>query len=206
MRPLSRQLRRRAAAAARIAAGAILAAGVVGLLRQRHEIVRVRRGERAALGPATRTAPSPSQGLVASALAAWTPRRPTTRAGRAAAAIWAGPLTLVGLALGAVSGGRARWDGEHSVVMFEGARRGSVHLLRLFGAQANTVGQVVIARPASVPPALLAHEAVHARQAERLGIGLVPLYALLAARFGYRRNPLERAARSAARAHATGSS
>ncbi|MEX0705789.1 MAG: hypothetical protein WD041_04155, partial [Nitriliruptoraceae bacterium] len=52
---------------------------------------------------------------------------------------------------------------------------------------------------------LLAHEAVHVRQFERLGPLMVPVYLWLAARHGYRDHPLERAARlGARRATATG--
>lgn len=71
--------------------------------------------------------------------------------------------------------------------------------LRLVGAGANTVGQVVLCRSDAPSAALLDHEAVHVRQGERLGPFLVPAYLWLNALHGYRDNPLEHAARRGAR-------
>jgi hypothetical protein len=71
--------------------------------------------------------------------------------------------------------------------------------MRLVGAGANTVGQVVLCRSTMPSSALLDHEAVHVRQAERLGPLLVPAYLWLNAIRGYRDNPLEHAARLGAR-------
>jgi hypothetical protein len=72
--------------------------------------------------------------------------------------------------------------------------------LRLVGAGANTIGQVVLCRSEAPSDALLDHEAVHVRQAERLGLLLVPTYLWCNAIRGYRDNPLEHAARLGARA------
>jgi hypothetical protein len=80
-----------------------------------------------------------------------------------------------------------------------GVRGSSGAALRLVGADANAIGAVVLCRDSTPGPPLLAHEVVHVRQAERLGVALVPLHAGLAARYGYRDHPLERAARLGAR-------
>jgi hypothetical protein len=76
----------------------------------------------------------------------------------------------------------------------------SATLQRRLGFAANAFGHVVLTARPDPSPTLLAHEAVHVRQAERLGIGLAPVYAILWARWGYRNHPLERAARRAAAA------
>jgi hypothetical protein len=57
---------------------------------------------------------------------------------------------------------------------------------------------VVVAR-GQPSAALLAHELVHTRQAERLGPFMAPVYLGLLARYGYLRHPMERAARRAGR-------
>jgi hypothetical protein len=75
----------------------------------------------------------------------------------------------------------------------------SALVLGLVGAGANTIGQVVLCRDAEPSRALLDHEAVHVRQAERLGPLLVPTYLWWNAIHGYRDNPLEHAARRGAR-------
>jgi hypothetical protein len=72
--------------------------------------------------------------------------------------------------------------------------------LRSVGADANAIGAVVLCRQPDPPRFLLAHEVVHVRQAERLGPLLLVGYLWLAARYGYRDHPLERAARVGARA------
>ena len=131
-------------------------------------------------------------------MSTWVPGRPHSAAGRAAAAIWSGPLTLLGLALGRLGGGRARWDTEHGCWVVEGGTGASVRFLRRFGFAAHALGQAVISRHQPTPAALLAHEAAHCRQAERLGPLLVPLYLWYLVRRGYRDNPFERAARHAA--------
>lgn len=178
---------------------ATLAAGVVGALRQRAERDRVRRGAMPIAGAAARTLPPADEGPLARRLAVWTPAAPRTRVGRVAAATWAAPLTLVGLALAATTGGRPRWDGEHACLVVEGARGGSSRFLDAVGAGANAIGHVVVSTYDRIPPLVLAHEAGHVRQAERLGPLLFPIYLWSSARYGYRDNPIERGARAAAR-------
>lgn len=178
---------------------ATLGAGIVGAARQRREARRIRAGELARGGAAAVIHPSSAEGVLARRLAVWTPPAPTTPLGRVAATVWASPLTAVGLALGATTGGRARWDGEHGCLVIEGARTGSARLLRVVGAGANAMGHVVVSTYQVTPPVVLAHEAGHVRQAERLGPLLFPIYLWSSARYGYRDNPVERGARLAAR-------
>lgn len=165
-------------------------AGLVGVLRQRRELARP---------PGGAAGPDPVAAL--ERLARWVPQRPRTLLGRTLAATWASPLTVVGLAVAVASGARPRWDDARGCLVAVGTRGASRRALTFVGADANAVGQVVLARSAGPSPTLLAHEAVHVRQAERLGPLLVPCYAVLGALRGYRAHPLERAARlGAARA------
>lgn len=182
----------------RVAITATLAAGAVGLWRQRREAMEAR----VAGVPPRRPAgdeESAGMGELARSLAAWVPTRPRGRLGRLAVGVWASPLTLVGVALGLLSGARPRWCQRYGCVVFEGA--GGIHgrILESVGARANAIGQAVIVRGEDAPDHLLAHEAVHVRQAERFGALLFPLYLWLGARYGYRDHPLERAARLGAR-------
>lgn len=177
-----------------------LLAGAVGVARHRHETVRVRRGELPPAGAAADVRPVRPPGPIAERVAAWLPAPPASRLGRAAATAWAGPLTAPGLAIGLASGARPRWSRDEQCWLVEGVRGPSALALRGVGADANTVGTVVLSRQRPVSPTLLAHEVVHVRQAERLGPLLLPLYVWLAARYGYRDHPLERAARRGARA------
>lgn len=178
---------------------ATLAAGVVGAVRQRREGGRVRAGELSRAGAAAVVLPTTAEGPLARRLATWTPSAPTSSLGRAAATAWASPLTAVGLLLAATTGGRRRWDEEHGCLVVEGAGGGSARLLRVVGAGANAMGHVVVSTYERTPPVVLAHEAGHVRQAERLGPLLFPIYLWSAARYGYRDNPIERGARAAAR-------
>lgn len=181
------------------AVGATLLAGMVGLVRQRREAQAVRRGELPPASAAAELAPRGRTGPLGRRLAAWIPETPRTDLGRAAAAVAAAPLTALGWAIAATGGRRPVWDAELGCFVAAGMRGVSAHVLRAVGASANTVGQVVLARNPSPSRTLLAHEAVHVRQGERLGLALVPLYAWLWARYGYRDHPLERAARAGAR-------
>jgi hypothetical protein len=176
-----------------------LVAGLVGVARQRDEAARVRRGQLRAATAAADVPPRRNAGRLGEAIATWDPARPTTRLGRLLAAVWAAPLTAVGLALAGSAGRRPRWDAEHGCLVVDGMRGPSAAALRAVGADANTIGQVVLSRHARTPPLLLAHEAVHVRQTERLGPLLLPTYVWLAARYGYRDHPLERSARAGAR-------
>lgn len=170
----------------------------VGLARRWQEARRARRGQLPGLGPAT-VEPA-VQGPLATRLAAWVPAPPATRGGRLAATAWAGPLTTVGGLVTALGGARARWDPGRGCWVATGVGGPSARLLGWLGLHANTIGHVVVVRTAQASPALLDHEAVHVRQAERLGPLLPVLYGVLSARHGYRANPFERAARRGAAA------
>lgn len=181
----------------RVALAVFFAAGAIGLARQRLETVAARRGEL----PPPPVGPDASDGppaTLADRVAGWLPTAPGTPAGRLAAAVWTGPATVIGVAIGTLGRGRARWDPEFRCLVFEGVGGIPARLLRSVGAGANAVGQVVISTYDDTSRLLLAHEALHVRQAERLGPALLPLYVLLGARYGYRSNPIERAARLAA--------
>jgi hypothetical protein len=184
----------------RLAWGLLLAtigAGLVGAVRQRREVAEVRRGARPRFGdPAT---PVAARRAPAERLATWIPEPPRSWAGQLAAGVWAAPLTAVGLLMAAAAGRRPRWSAEHRCWIVDAIRGPSGLALRTVGAEANAIGQVVLSRSAASSPALLAHEAVHVRQAERLGPLLFPLYLWLGAWYGYRDHPLERAARLGAR-------
>lgn len=130
-----------------------------------------------------------------SKLAAWTPAPPSRTFARVCAYAWACPMTAAGLLLGAVSNTAPRiHDG---VLVFANAEGLAGRMLRWRGFQAATLGHVIIAR--GEPSArLLTHELTHVRQAERFGPLFAPLYLAALARYGYRRNPFERAAYLAA--------
>lgn len=185
-------------------AAATTVAGAVGVLRQRAEHQRVRRGELVPAGAATDLPPVRPPGRVGEAIARWRPARPRTRLGRVAVALWAGPYTAVGVALGALGGARPRWDHTHGCLVLAGVAGPSGLALAAVGADANTIGQAVLSRRPAPSPLLLAHESAHVRQTERLGPFLLPAYVWLAAIHGYRDHPLERASRAAARAAVTG--
>jgi hypothetical protein len=176
-----------------------LIAGAVGAVRQRREAAATRRGELPRASAAADVPPRVSYGPVARWLSVWVPAPPRTPLGRCVTSAWAGPLTVVGLGLAALSGRSPAWDPDLRCFVVRGAGGPSRFALRSVGAHANTVGQIVIATQPAPSAVLLAHEAVHARQAERFGPLLFPLYVWLGARYGYRDNPLERAARAGAR-------
>jgi hypothetical protein len=176
---------------------ATIGAGLVGAVRQRREVAAVRSGARPRF---THEAPAAASGSgLVERLATWIPEPPRSPLGRVAAAVWAAPLTAVGLLMAAAAGRRPRWSAEHRCWIVDAVRGPSGVALRAVGAEANAIGQVVLSRSTTSTPALLAHEAVHVRQAERFGPLLFPLYLWLGARFGYRDHPLERAARLGAR-------
>ncbi len=177
---------------------AVAAPTVVGLVRHLRFQTGVRAGTRPPVGAATRTLPPPHEDRLSRALAGWVPAPPRGRVGRLAAALWSSPATMLGAALGATTGGAWRRDEEHRFWLVEGGERGVARVLRWLGFEASAVGQVVLSRTRPISPLLAAHEAVHVRQAERLGILLAPLYLWLWARRGYRDHPLERAARGGA--------
>jgi hypothetical protein len=183
----------------RLVGWATIAAGVVGVARQRAEAQRVRRGELTPAGRVVDDQPQRPYGRLSGRLAGWVPERPRSPMGRFLALVWAAPLTLVGGGLAVLSGRVPRWDPTLGCLVARDVGGPSRLALRSVGAQANAVGHVVLASGAEPSPALLAHEAVHVRQAERFGPLLVPAYLWLGARHGYRDHPLERAARLGAR-------
>jgi hypothetical protein len=178
---------------------ATLLAGTVGVVRQRIESVRVQRGELPPDGPDGERAPAAPHAPASAFIASWVPAPPRTLVGQWAAMAWSAPLTAVGIVVALASGARPYWDADRRCMVATGVGGPSGLALRLVGAGANTVGQVVLCRSDDPSPALLDHEAVHVRQGERLGPLLVPTYLWLNALHGYRDNPLEHAARRGAR-------
>ena len=126
---------------------------------------------------------------------------------RALAYVWASPTTMLGLLLvGLALAGRGRVARVAGVIEAHGGwvRRllESVVPLR-GGADALTLGHVVVGRTAESLERYRAHERVHVRQCERWGPLFVPAYACASlwawARGGdpYRDNPFEREASEA---------
>ena len=109
--------------------------------------------------------------------------------------LWSLPNTVLGLALGALSFVRPRLAG--GLVIFEGSPRGVNWVLSRMHRAAMTVGFVIVSN-VPVEGTLLEHERAHVRQSMALGPFFVPAYLILAIAFGYRRHPMERAARRAA--------
>lgn len=140
-------------------------------------------------------APPPESNLLA-ALAEWQPARPKTSLGRFAAYAWAAPLSLVGAVLGCT--GRAKLRVHDGVVVCSGTRGLIGVVLQRRGFQATTLGHVVVTVSPSPSDALIRHELLHTRQAERMGVLFGPVYVGLLARYGYQQHPMERAARRAA--------
>ncbi|MEX0831264.1 MAG: hypothetical protein WD007_01560 [Nitriliruptoraceae bacterium] len=174
-------------------------AAVISVIRQRGERRDVVAGLRPRASAAAEVPARHHHGCLARQIASWQPARPATAAGRVAAAAWASPMTAVGLAIAASARRTPQWDAERGCLVVAGVSGASRFAHRMVGADANTVGQVILSSTPAPSVALLNHEAMHARQAERLGIVMVPLYAWLGARYGYADNPLEVAARQAAR-------
>jgi hypothetical protein len=109
--------------------------------------------------------------------------------------MWSLPNTLIGLILGVLSFVRPRI--ANGVVIFEGPPRGVTWILSKMHRTAMTVGFVIVSI-VPVEGSLLVHERAHVRQSMALGPLFIPAYVALAVPFGYRRHPLERAARRAA--------
>lgn len=118
--------------------------------------------------------------------------------------VWAGPATMVGLALAALALPRGRIALVAGVLEAEGpvlcwALRRAIPLPG--GAAAITFGHVVLGRDRRALDATRAHERVHVRQYERWGPLFVPAYllasawALLRGRDAYGDNVFERDAR-----------
>lgn len=125
-------------------------------------------------------------------LAGWVPEPPRRPLGRVLAYAWASPMTLAGLVLGATAG--VAPEVRDGVLLFPRARGLAGPMMRTRGFGATALGHVIIAT-GDPSAALLAHELVHVRHAERLGPLFAPLYLGLLGAFGYARHPMERAAR-----------
>ena len=109
--------------------------------------------------------------------------------------VWAMPNTLLGLVVGALTFQTPRIHG--GAIVFDHEPRGVTWLLRAMNRTAMTLGFVIVSA-APVEGRLLAHERHHIRQSMLWGPLFVPVYLALAIPFGYRRHPMERAARRAA--------
>ena len=109
--------------------------------------------------------------------------------------VWTLPNTLLGVLLGVVTFQRPRIHG--GALVFDRNPRGLSWVMSRMQRSAMTVGFVILsAVPLDGP--LLAHERHHIHQYMAWGPLFIPAYLVLAARFGYRRHPFERAARRAA--------
>jgi hypothetical protein len=109
--------------------------------------------------------------------------------------VWALPTTAVGVLVGILTFQRPRvLDG---LLVFDRGPRGLSWALANINRPAMTVGFVIVSA-VTVEGRLLEHERAHVRQAMVLGPFFIPAYLLLAIPFGYRRHPMERAARRAA--------
>jgi hypothetical protein len=108
---------------------------------------------------------------------------------------WTLPNTLLGLAVGALTFQRPRVHG--GAIVFDRGPRGITSLLLAMRRSAMTLGFVIVSA-VPVEGTLLVHERHHVRQFMAWGPLFIPVYVALAVPFGYRRHPMERAARRAA--------
>jgi hypothetical protein len=109
--------------------------------------------------------------------------------------VWTLPNTALGLVAGLLTFQAPRvGDGA---LIFDRAPRGLTALLRRFDRSAMTVGFVIVSA-VPVRGTLLAHERHHVRQYCAWGPFFIPVYLGLAIPYGYRRHPMELAARRAA--------
>lgn len=205
-------MRARSVVALTLALGGAAAGGLA--LKRRYAVLRATGSLNAAtdlsgapFGPAMQSPAEPPTGdarvipplwepAPLTALAGWRPEAPRGPVARALAYAWASPVTAAGLVLGLLSGSRPRV--RSGVLVFENAGGAAAALLRARGFQATALGHAVIAT-GEPDDALLAHELVHVRHAERLGVFSALLYGALYPLYGYARHPMERAARTAAR-------
>ena len=108
---------------------------------------------------------------------------------------WTMPNTILGLLLGGLTFQAPRAHG--GAIVFDRVPRGLTRLLRSMHRTAMTVGFVIVAA-VPVEGRLLVHERHHIRQYMAWGPFFIPVYLLLAIPYGYRRHPMELAARRAA--------
>lgn len=173
--------------------------GALALLRMQREARQVRAGTLRAVGSAGRTDDEGRDDPVHTLVRSWQPDRPATTVGRVVAGLWAAPLTVLGLAFALLGGRVPAWDDGLGAFVVLDLRGPFGWFLRQQGAAAATLGQVVVVRRDAAPAALLRHEVQHVRQQERLGLLFAAAYPLAGARWGYRDNPFEVAARASAR-------
>lgn len=108
---------------------------------------------------------------------------------------WTIPNTVLGLVLGMLTFQAPRLHG--GAIVFDRAPRGLTRVMRAMNRTAMTVGFVILSG-VPVEGRLLAHERKHVGQYMVWGPLFIPVYLLLAVPYGYRRHPMERAARRAA--------
>lgn len=173
--------------------------GLAALLRMHRESRKVRGGSLRALGPDGHAEDEDVDDALHRAVRSWHPTSPRSSVGRLAAAVWAAPLTALGLSATLAGGRLPRWDADLRAFVATSVRGPFRWFLGQQGATAATLGHVVVTRDGAPSAVLLRHEAQHARQQERLGLLFAVAYPLAGARWGYRNNPFEVAARRAAR-------
>ncbi len=116
----------------------------------------------------------------------------------AAAYLWAGPYTCLGISLGWLLGGK--FEMVSGVVEIHGPRIAFVLERLLVPALAITLGHTVLGQNDIALVVTRTHERVHVRQYSLWGPLFVPAYALaslvlwIAGRDWYRDNPFEKAA------------
>lgn len=162
---------------------------VAGAIRQGRDAAAVRRGARAGVYAdtvSTQTIPT----LFA------VPARPNTAVGQFAALVWSAPVTVVGIVLALAGGSRPTFDRTRGCLVARDVKGVNALLQRRVNADAHTMGQVVLCGTKNPSAALLDHESGHVRQAERFGVLMPIVYALLTAIHGYAANPFEVAARN----------
>lgn len=121
-----------------------------------------------------------------------------SRVARVAAYAWAGPTTLLGIAISLASFALPRRRGE--VLLCRSGRGFARWFLTRRGYSAITLGHVIVLTP-EAPADILLHEMVHVRQTERWGVFFIPVYLLamvaqwLRGRHPYWDNPFEKEAR-----------
>jgi hypothetical protein len=109
--------------------------------------------------------------------------------------LWTLPNTLLGLLAGLLTFQRPSI--REGLIVFDRGPRGLTRAMLRAGRTAMTVGFVIVSAR-RVEGRLLAHERHHVRQYCVWGPLFIPVYLLLAIPFGYRRHPMELAARRAA--------
>jgi len=109
--------------------------------------------------------------------------------------LWTLPNTILGLLLGTLTFQLPRLQG--AAIVFDRAPRGLTRAMLSLDRAAMTIGFVIVSG-VPVQGRLLAHELEHVKQYMAWGPFFVPVYLLLAVPYGYRRHPMERAARRAA--------